>query len=99
MSIEKEIPNLIKKLSIFNFDIVWHLAANSDIRGYENGLKVDFNNTFMTTINTGIIMENLGIDEIVFLLHLQRLKYRYCNSRKLWSRFTQFILWINEISI
>lgn len=66
LSIEKEIPNLNKKLSIFNFDIVWHLAANSDIRGYENGLKVDFNNTFMTTINTGIIMENLGIDEIVF---------------------------------
>lgn len=66
LSIETEVHNLIKKLSIFNFDIVWHLAANSDIRGYENGLIVDFNNTFMTTINTGMIMENLGIDEIVF---------------------------------
>tara|TARA_X000000368_G_scaffold175445_1_gene138373 strand:- start:29414 stop:30361 length:948 start_codon:yes stop_codon:yes gene_type:complete len=66
LSIEKNIQHLIKKLSNYNFDIVWHLAANSDIRGYENGLKVDFNNTFMTTINIGVVMENLGINEIVF---------------------------------
>ena len=63
----EKLENLNQKLKKYSdIDCIWHLAANSDIRGYENGLKVDFNNTFMTTINIGMIMESLGIDEIVF---------------------------------
>ena len=45
---------------------MWHLAANSDIRGYINGPNVDINNTFFTTVNVCKIMEILNIKSIVF---------------------------------
>ena len=42
-------------------DIVWHLAANSDIAKGASDPNVDLQNTFMTTFNTLEIMKRLEI--------------------------------------
>src|SRR3989442_552165 len=47
-------------------DMVWHLAANSDIpRGVSNP-SVDLQNTFMTTFNTLKMMKELNARKLVF---------------------------------
>ncbi len=48
------------------FDVVFHLAANSDIaKSLENPL-IDFNNTFMTTFHILNYMKESGVKNIVF---------------------------------
>ena len=46
LSDESQISNLIEKLKkIGKIDEVWHMAANSDIRAYEDGFEKDFRNS------------------------------------------------------
>tara|TARA_B100000965_G_C19595408_1_gene759960 strand:- start:1549 stop:2385 length:837 start_codon:yes stop_codon:yes gene_type:complete len=66
LSLNESIEEIIKFLSDIEIDIVWHLAANSDIRGFVNGPNVDINNTFLTTVNICKIMETLEIKNILF---------------------------------
>ena len=66
LSLNESIEEIIKFLSDIEIDIVWHLAANSDIRGFVNGSNVDINNTFLTTVNICKIMETLEIKNILF---------------------------------
>src|SRR5688572_21166833 len=47
-------------------DMVWHMAANSDIRAGGTNPDVDLQLTFLTTYNTLKIMEALGIPNIAF---------------------------------
>lgn len=48
------------------FDVVWHLAANSDIGAGVADPAVDHRNTFLTTFNTLQIMRDLSIRRIAF---------------------------------
>jgi UDP-glucose 4-epimerase len=48
------------------FDVVWHLAANSDIRAGVADADVDFRDTFLTTYNTLKVMRELRIPRIAF---------------------------------
>jgi UDP-glucose 4-epimerase len=45
---------------------VWHLAANSDIPAGIADPHVDLRDTFMTTLNTLLLMQEQGIDTIAF---------------------------------
>jgi UDP-glucose 4-epimerase len=45
---------------------VWHFAANSDIPAGVANAKVDYRDTFMTTFNTLVLMQELGIGAILF---------------------------------
>src|SRR5919106_528283 len=47
-------------------EIVWHMAANSDIRAGVADPRVDLNATFMTTFNTLAIMRVFEIGKIAF---------------------------------
>ena len=58
-----EIKNIFKR---HNFDIIYHLAANSDIQLGFNDTSIDFKNTFMTTINILECMKINNIKKIVF---------------------------------
>ena len=67
LSDESQISNLIEKLKkIGKIDEVWHMAANSDIRAYEDGFEKDFRNTFLTTVNTGRILESINTKKLIF---------------------------------
>ena len=46
--------------------IVWHMAANSDIQAGGTNPDVDLNATFLTTYNVLKLMQTLGIGEIAF---------------------------------
>jgi UDP-glucose 4-epimerase len=46
--------------------IVWHLAANSDIPAGIINTKIDLRDTFMTTFNTLEVMRDLGVGSIAF---------------------------------
>ncbi|MGV8141876.1 MAG: NAD-dependent epimerase/dehydratase family protein [Candidatus Woesearchaeota archaeon] len=48
------------------FDIVFHLAANSDIAKSRLNPNIDFNNTFMTTYNILNLMKEFEVKKIVF---------------------------------
>jgi UDP-glucose 4-epimerase len=47
-------------------DVVWHLAANSDIRAGTADPQVDFEHTFLTTFNVLKLMRALGPRRLVF---------------------------------
>ena len=47
-------------------DEVWHMAANSDIPAGVDDPGVDLRDTFMTTYNTLVLMDELGIDTLAF---------------------------------
>ena len=49
-----------------NFDIVFHMAANSDIAKSHANPDVDFDNTFKTTYETLLAMKEFGIKKLVF---------------------------------
>ena len=49
-----------------NFDIVFHMAANSDIAKSHANPDVDFDNTFRTTYETLLAMKEFGIKKLVF---------------------------------
>jgi len=48
------------------FDIVFHLAANSDIAKSRLDPSVDFNNTFMTTYTVLNLMKEFNVKKLVF---------------------------------
>lgn len=48
------------------FDMVFHLAANSDIKASEKNPKVDFDNTFLTTYNVLECMRRYGVKKLFF---------------------------------
>lgn len=66
---KEDILNINTLKNIFSdgkFDIIFHLAANSDIaKSLENPL-IDFNNTFMTTFNILTCMREYNVKNIVF---------------------------------
>jgi UDP-glucose 4-epimerase len=47
-------------------DIVFHLAANSDIKASEKNPKIDFDNTFLTTYNILECMRIFGVKKLFF---------------------------------
>ena len=47
-------------------DLVWHMAANSDISAGAADPQIDLRNTFMTTFNTLAIMRELSISRVAF---------------------------------
>lgn len=49
-----------------NFNVVFHLAANSDIAISHANPDVDLNNTFLTTYNVLKMMQKYGVKQIVF---------------------------------
>jgi len=48
------------------FDVVYHLAANSDIQAGGNRIEIDLNNTFLTTIGILSCMRTYKVREIIF---------------------------------
>lgn len=64
-----DILNIDKYKDVFakhKFDIVFHLAANSDIQKGGTDPTVDLNLTFMTTIHTLQCMKEFGVKKLVF---------------------------------
>jgi len=47
-------------------DLVWHMAANSEISAGAADPQVDLRNTFMTTFNTLAIMRELNVPRVAF---------------------------------
>ena len=67
--IEGDILDKDKFFSVFeenNFDMVFHLAANSDIAKSHANPDVDMKNTFMTTYNVLLAMKKFNIKKIMF---------------------------------
>jgi len=63
----EKLEDLNQKLKKYSdIDCIWHLAANSDISGSVNALKVDLENTFFTTLSAGLISEEMKVREMVF---------------------------------
>lgn len=48
------------------YDVIFHLAANSDIQSSIKNPDIDFKNTFLTTYNTVLAMKEFNIKNIVF---------------------------------
>jgi len=64
-----DLLKLDKLEAVFNdgkFDIVYHLAANSDIQAGCNDIEIDLRNTFLTTFNILSCMRTHGVKEIIF---------------------------------
>lgn len=57
---------LFKLFEEEKFDIVFHMAANSDIAKSFSNPSVDFDNTLQTTYNTLLAMKEYGVKQIVF---------------------------------
>lgn len=55
-----------EKLNDENIDIVYHLAANSDIQKGGKNPSVDYNDTFMTTYSVLELMRRKGIKNLFF---------------------------------
>ena len=67
--IEGDILDKEKFFAVFEnnkFDIVFHMAANSDIARSHANPDVDFDNTLRTTYNTLLAMKEFGVKKIVF---------------------------------
>ena len=60
------IQQLEQVFNQYNFDIVYHLAANSDIQASNTSTKRDLNLTFMTTFNILECMKNNNVTKILF---------------------------------
>ena len=61
-----EMDNLEALFKEEKFDIVYHLAANSDIQAGCNRIEIDLNNTFFTTFNVLSCMRTHGVRKIIF---------------------------------
>ena len=59
-------PSLDALFSEAQFDVVFHLAANSDIRQGNEDRRVDLELTFLTTVEVVEAMERHGTGEIMF---------------------------------
>lgn len=58
-------PSLLEN-ALNNIDLVFHLAANSDISKGVNNPQIDFLNTTTSTFNLLTAMKNVGVKKIVF---------------------------------
>lgn len=52
--------------NIYNFDIIFHMAANSDIAKSREHPDIDFNNSFLTTYNILSLMGEFNVKKIFF---------------------------------
>ena len=66
LSNKKNLSKLTKILAKIKINSVWHFAANSDISKGSENLDIEFNDTFMTTLNALALSENLNIKEFIF---------------------------------
>lgn len=57
---------LFELFKIKKFDIVFHMAANSDIAVSHSNPNIDFENTFETTYNTLLAMKEFNVKKLVF---------------------------------
>jgi UDP-glucose 4-epimerase len=67
--IKEDLLNINKLKEIFqenDFDVVFHLAANSDIQNSAKNPQIDLNNTFMTTWNTLECCRLFNVNKFVF---------------------------------
>ena len=67
--IKEDLLNINKLKRIFqenNFDVIFHLAANSDIQNSAKNPQIDLNNTFMTTWNTLECCRLFKVNKFVF---------------------------------
>ncbi|MBN1364210.1 MAG: NAD-dependent epimerase/dehydratase family protein [Syntrophaceae bacterium] len=67
--IKEDLLHIDKLKDIFQknrFDVVFHLAANSDIAESESNPEIDLNNTFMTTYNVLECCRLFHVDKFVF---------------------------------
>jgi len=62
----EETENFCEALKDEEFDIVYHLAANSDIQKGGKKPSVDFNDTFMTTFSVLELVRRKGIKNLFF---------------------------------
>lgn len=61
-----EKDKLFKLFEQEKFDVVFHMAANSDIAKSHANPSVDFDNTLTTTYNVLLAMKEFGVKKIVF---------------------------------
>lgn len=64
-----ELKKILQKLNnYYNFNTIWHFAANSDIRKSNKNINTDFKDTFCTTLSilTAIQDLNLSVKKINF---------------------------------
>lgn len=67
--VELDITDKNKLFDFFNkykFDMIYHLAANSDIKKGSKEPNIDFNNTFLTTFNILLAMREFKIKKLFF---------------------------------
>jgi UDP-glucose 4-epimerase len=67
--IEEDLLHLEKLRKIFfegKFDMIYHLAANSDIQKGGNNPEVDYNLTFNTTFNVLLCIREYGVKKLFF---------------------------------
>lgn len=67
--IKEDLLNLYKLKEIFEnnkFDVVFHLAANSDIQNSAKNPRIDLENTFMTTWNTLECCRLFNVNKFIF---------------------------------
>lgn len=67
--VKGDILNKAELFNLFsenNFDVVFHMAANSDIASSHANPDVDFGNTLTTTYNVLLAMKEYGVKNIVF---------------------------------
>lgn len=67
--LELDVNNKTEMSALFldkNFDIVYHLAANSDISKSHADPSIDFNHTFLTTVSVLEYMRISGTKKIIF---------------------------------
>lgn len=64
-----DILNKIELFKLFeqeSFDVVFHLAANSDIAKSHSNPNIDLDNTFLTTYNVLLAMKEFNVKKIIF---------------------------------
>lgn len=61
-----EVEDILEKLKDENIDIIYHLAANSDIQKGGKNPKIDFHNTLETTFASLEIARNKGVKDYFF---------------------------------
>ena len=61
-----ELENFYKAFKENHFDVIFHMAANSDIASSHDNPNVDFDNTLTTTYNVLLAMKKYNVKNIVF---------------------------------
>tara|TARA_B100000945_G_C20306042_1_gene560408 strand:+ start:29 stop:979 length:951 start_codon:yes stop_codon:yes gene_type:complete len=66
LSKKENTDEIITELKGIKIHKIWHLAANSDIRGLDKSHELDYNHTFLTTLNSLILADQLNIKNLIF---------------------------------